>query len=297
MCTSDFHPEAEFLRQNEPRKIPLEAGASFPDETAVRDKTLRTSRETGNFFPKEAAVQNETLRISLEARASAPNETAIRDEAHQPVQKARASTAIPASKIPVVSAAAPPIDPSRVVAVTNRQLCRRPFLEQVERVCRFHPGAVILREKDLPEEEYAALAAQVDQICRRFQVPCILHTYPGAAKQLGISMLHLPLPLLRKYQGEALKGISVIGTSVHSVEEALEAEKLGASYLTAGHIYSTDCKKGIPPRGTKFLKEVCRSTALPVYAIGGIRLDKTQMDEISSCQAAGCCIMSGMMTY
>lgn len=40
----------------------------------------------------------------------------------------------------------------RLIAVTNRHLCQRPFLEQLERVCRYQPKAVILREKDLTED-------------------------------------------------------------------------------------------------------------------------------------------------
>ena len=48
-----------------------------------------------------------------------------------------------------------------VIAVTNRSLCQRPFAEQIERVCSLHPKAVILREKDLPEEEYSRLAEQI----------------------------------------------------------------------------------------------------------------------------------------
>ena len=46
----------------------------------------------------------------------------------------------------------------RIIAVSNRKLCKRPFLEQIERVCKRHPEAVILREKDLTEEEYVTLA-------------------------------------------------------------------------------------------------------------------------------------------
>ena len=42
----------------------------------------------------------------------------------------------------------------KIIAVSNRKLCNRPFLEQIERVCKIHPEAVILREKDLTEEEY-----------------------------------------------------------------------------------------------------------------------------------------------
>ena len=83
---------------------------------------------------------------------------------------------------------------------------------------------------------------------------------------------------------------------LHSVEEAVEAQNLGASYITAGHIYATDCKKGLAPRGLEFLKEVCDSVTIPVYAIGGIDVDGTRRDEVKMCGAAGSCIMSGMMS-
>ena len=43
-----------------------------------------------------------------------------------------------------------------LIAVTNRHLCSRPFTEQITRVCKLHPKALILREKDLPEENSAA---------------------------------------------------------------------------------------------------------------------------------------------
>ena len=83
-----------------------------------------------------------------------------------------------------------------VIAVTNRSLCQRPFAEQIERVCSLHPKAVILREKDLPEEEYSRLAEQILEICKRYQVPCILHTYVNVAEKLHHPYIHLPIFLL-----------------------------------------------------------------------------------------------------
>ena len=191
----------------------------------------------------------------------------------------------------------------QVVAVTNRSLCHRPFLEQLEMVCQTLPAFIILREKDLPEQEYQELAAQVLDLCNSYEVPCVLHTYPDVARALNCNSIHLPLPLLRKYAHE-LKSFTQIGSSVHSVEDAIEAEKLGATYVTAGHVYVTDCKKGLAPRGLDFLKNVCQSVSIPVYAIGGIQLDadthkiaSTQAEEIASCGARGGCIMSGMMQF
>ena len=65
-------------------------------------------------------------------------------------------------------------DLSHIIAVSNRHLCERPYLKQVARVCRQHPKAFILREKDLPEEEYLLLADQVMDLCRQYEVPCII---------------------------------------------------------------------------------------------------------------------------
>ena len=67
------------------------------------------------------------------------------------------------------------------------------------------------------------------------------------------------------------------------------------SYITAGHIYVTDCKKGLEPRGLGFLKDVCSTVNVPVYAIGGIKFDKKQWEELKQKGASGGCIMSGMM--
>lgn len=181
-----------------------------------------------------------------------------------------------------------------ILAVSNRTLSKRPFLEQIEEICKHHPKSLILREKDLSEAEYTALAKDVLAICQRHNVSCILHTYFRAAKELGCNAIHLPLPLLRAHK-EELSGFSHVGTSIHAPAEAEEAEKLGATYITAGHIYATDCKKGLPPRGLTFLEEVCRRVSIPVYAIGGIKINEKQLQEVMDCGAKGGCIMSGMM--
>ena len=56
------------------------------------------------------------------------------------------------------------------------------------------------------------------------------------------------------------------------------AQEHGATYVTAGHIYPTDCKRGLAARGTQFLERVCRVVSIPVYAIGGI--SPQRMDEV-----------------
>ena len=143
----------------------------------------------------------------------------------------------------------------------------------------------------IQEKEYIP---QLLSICEKENVPCILHNFIDVAARLQVNMIHLPLHVLRENRHN-LSGFSTIGTSVHSVEDASEAVSLGATYLSAGHIYATDCKKGLPPRGLDFLQQVCEHVKVPVYAIGGIKVSENQFQEIMAHGAKGGCIMSGMM--
>lgn len=182
----------------------------------------------------------------------------------------------------------------KIGAVTNRKLCENDFLEQIRIITATNISFLILREKDLADLDYDILARQVLGICQSADVPCILHSHIKVAKELGVNALHLPLPELRQYKNDC-RMFKKLGSSVHSVEEAKEAERLGATYITAGHIFQTDCKKDLAPKGISFLEEVVKSVSIPVYAIGGIHSDNLQKIIVSN--AAGACMMSDFMKY
>ena len=71
-----------------------------------------------------------------------------------------------------------------IIAITNRHLCSRPFMEQLERVCKLHPHAIVLREKDMPEAEYLSLARDVIALCKKYDVQCMLHSFINVAMEL-----------------------------------------------------------------------------------------------------------------
>ena len=156
----------------------------------------------------------------------------------------------------------------------------------------YRPDMLILREKNLSEEAYEKLLEKVWKKFKDGSVKLIPHTYLKTVQKLGIAGVHLPFALFKEYRNSS-KGINVIGTSVHSVEEAVEAERLGASYVTAGHIFTTDCKPDLAPRGLEFLENVCKSVSIPVYAIGGIHPEN--LETIKKGGAAGACMMSEYM--
>ena len=180
----------------------------------------------------------------------------------------------------------------KILAVSNRQLCSNNFLEQIEKIAVAKPSGIILREKDLMEEAYKMLALSVMEICQAYGVRCILHSFVNVARDIGCRAVHLPLPVL-KNEAANLREFEIIGASVHSIEEAIEAERAGASYITAGHIFVTGCKQSLAPRGLTFLRNISKKVHIPVYAIGGITPENT--NEAVNAGAEGVCIMSGFM--
>lgn len=182
---------------------------------------------------------------------------------------------------------------SDLICITNRKLCSNNFSDQIEMIASAHPKAIVLREKDLSEKEYEQLARQVMQICQKHGTRCILHSFSNVAIALGAEAVHMPLPLLQKMTPQEKSHFQIIGASCHSLEEAKEAQNLGCTYITAGHIFLTDCKKGLPGRGLPFLEEICKAVRIPVYAIGGI--SSQNIESVRKTGAAGACIMSGFM--
>lgn len=181
---------------------------------------------------------------------------------------------------------------TELIFVTNRKICKDHFLRRIDQLAMGKPQAILLREKDLSLAKYESLAARVKNICDRHGVTLIISQNIESAVRLGLNHIHLSMPALRRYHHNLTS--FVIGTSVHSVSEAKEAQELGVNYLIAGHVFPTECKKGVPPRGLEFLKNVCETVDLPVYAIGGITKDK--IVDVVQTGAHGICVMSEAMT-
>ncbi|MEG1432932.1 thiamine phosphate synthase [Eubacterium sp.] len=180
---------------------------------------------------------------------------------------------------------------SRCVPITNRHLVTGPLRDQIGLLVAGGIRPIVLREKDLPQGEYAALARAVIPLMKT-PGDCILHHHIDVARDLHHPAIHLPLPDLRCIRGDWLD-FEIRGASVHSVSEALEAQALGATYLIASPIFKTSCKPGVSPKGPGFIRELVWLTGLPIYALGGI--DPHNAQEALEAGAAGVCLMSAAM--
>lgn len=180
----------------------------------------------------------------------------------------------------------------KILCVTNSSDCDFDFISHIDTIARSNIYAIILREKHLRETEYYKLAIKVLEVCNKHNKPCILHNYIDTAIRLNHKAIHLPLSILIN-SADKLKYFDTIGVSVHSVEQAVMAKKLGATYITYGHIFSTECKKGLLPKGTKSIKEILNSVNIPVYPLGGINTNNYK--NVIAQGVDGFAVMSGLM--
>jgi len=133
--------------------------------------------------------------------------------------------------------------------------------------------AIQLREKDLSGKELFILAERTRRLCQRYQAALLINdrldvalAIDAAGVQLGKTSL--PLPDARALLGNH----RFIGASVHSLEEAQNAQRGGADFIVFGPVYFTPSKAAFgAPQGVAALKKIVEIAQLPVYAIGGIK--------------------------
>ena len=196
--------------------------------------------------------------------------------------------------------------------ISNRKLCENENLErQIEKIFlayekkiilkKFEIVSLTLREKDLDKNEYLNLVEKIYPICKKHKINLILHqNYDlNLDDRYMIKGLHLSYEIFKSLnkniREDFIKKYKRIGVSIHSLDEAKEVENLGASYVVAGHIFETDCKKGLEPRGLKFVEELSSILTIPIFAIGGI--DEKNSQSVIDSGAFGVCMMSSLMKY
>lgn len=176
-----------------------------------------------------------------------------------------------------------------VIGVTNRSLCTD-FYKRIKEISRLNLKYLIIREKDLDSDSLLKLADKVKKILGDSKIKLIINSDVSVAKKINAYGVQLSF---ENFINKTYKYDGIIGVSVHSFEEAVKAELSGADYLIYGHVFKTDCKKGVKPRGLKELSKICEKVKVPVYAIGGITCENYK--DVLETNASGVAIMSSLM--
>ena len=157
-------------------------------------------------------------------------------------------------------------------AVTDRTWTGKQSLyEQVESALKGGVTCVQLREKDLDEESFLKEAIEICRLCKSYGVPFFINDNVDIAIKCHADGIHvgqedMEASKVRERVGEEM----MIGVSVHSVAEALEAVKNGADCLGVGSMFSTSTKKDVDLLPKETLRDICAAVDIPVVAIGGI---------------------------
>ncbi|WP_432662961.1 thiamine phosphate synthase [Wukongibacter baidiensis] len=176
--------------------------------------------------------------------------------------------------------------------ITNRSLITSGNIYSVVlEALRGGVNAVILREKDLSYDELLPIAFRLRNITNSFGSQLIVNSNLKAAIISNANFFHVGIEDFKKKKLD-LSG-ALLGLSVHSVEEAIKAEKLGAKYILASHIFETDCKKGLKPKGIQMIEDIKSNISIPVIALGGI--NEGNIKKVLEAGASGAAVMSSIM--
>ena len=151
-----------------------------------------------------------------------------------------------------------------------------------------------LRGKQRSIDELVDLAAQLHKVTSRFSTPLIVNDHAEISAKVPVEGVHVgqdddSIDVARKKTGRNL----FIGKSTHNFEQALAAQHEGADYIGFGPIFATPTKPDYQPIGLKQIESVHRNVALPIFCIGGIKIDN--LEQVIAAGALRVAIVSGLL--
>ena len=179
-------------------------------------------------------------------------------------------------------------------AVTDRAwVGKQSLYEQVESALKGGATCVQLREKELDDEAFLNEAIEISALCKQYRVPFFINDNVEIAIKCHADGIHVGQEDMEAAQVRQRVGDDmIIGVSVHSVEEALEAVRNGADCLGVGAMFSTSTKTDVNVLPKETLRDICASVDIPVVAIGGI--GKSNISQLASTGVDGVALVSAI---
>ncbi|MEG1608871.1 MAG: thiamine phosphate synthase, partial [Clostridia bacterium] len=139
---------------------------------------------------------------------------------------------------------------------------------------------VQLREKRQSFDDTYNVVNLINNICVARDIPLIVNDNVEIAKQIGVAGVHLGIDDTDIAEARAILGDdAIIGATAHNLQEALEAQRKGADYISIGAMFSSSTKPNVQVLDRQVIKEIRDNIKLPLIAIGGITADNVdQLD-------------------
>lgn len=155
-------------------------------------------------------------------------------------------------------------------------------------------GILQLRAKSWSEAAIARLAEKIQPICAAAGVPFILNDFPQLVPKVGADGAHVGQDDLCVAEARQLTGPGkLIGKSTHSLMQAAVAQAEAPDYLGFGPLFATQTKPDYVPIGIEDIAEVHRRVSLPIFCIGGIKLEN--LPRVVAAGAKRVVIVSGIL--
>lgn len=151
-----------------------------------------------------------------------------------------------------------------------------------------------LRAKGHASAEIAAIASDLHRIAATRGVPLIVNDHPAIARIVAAEGVHLGQDDMAIAEARKIAGPDcMVGKSTHSVDQAIRAFSEGADYIGFGPIFATPTKPDYPPIGLDEIAKVHESVRIPIFCIGGIKLDN--LAKVIEAGALRVVIVSGLL--
>ncbi len=163
--------------------------------------------------------------------------------------------------------------------VTDRmRMSTRTLGEAVEQAVIGGCTLVQLREKEIPALDFYMLALEIKKITDRYGIPLIINDRIDIAMAAGAAGVHIgqqdiPADIARKVIGKDM----LLGVSVSSAAEAIDAVKAGADYLGVGAMFPTGTKPDAGFVSMEELGRIRKAVDIPIVVIGGISRENAML--------------------
>jgi 8-oxo-dGTP diphosphatase len=176
----------------------------------------------------------------------------------------RVSPLLPANGPILASLKLPPI-----LAISQAEaLGQDIFLKRLDAALVKGLRLIQLREKAMPEKDFAALARAVIKRARPYCARVLVNSDENQAASLAADGLHLSAKGLMAL--ETRPAFSLVSASCHDAVELARAAELGLDFALLSPVLPTASHPGAPTLGWARFSELIRDTSLPVYALGGL---------------------------
>lgn len=182
-----------------------------------------------------------------------------------------------------------------VYLITDRKIANPDLLSALESALKGGVRMIQLREKDLNPIELRKFAGNILRLTRCYGAKLLLNGMPELAADIGADGVQLGIHSCNIAEARQILGErALIGYSAHSPYEVEDAAEQGADFATFSPVYYTASKAQYgPPQGVESLRDACRTSPLPVYALGGINADR--VSEVLNAGACGVALISAVL--